>query len=373
MSMAKKKNELVSAESTQLEQQVDETQLFERVSAIIENRKATASSYVNREITLMYWEVGRYISSVVLDGERGKYGKQIFSTLSRKLISAYGKTFDTENLYRMTRFARLFSDFGIVSALSATLSWSHFCELIRIKSDEARLYYANDAAARRFGVRELRRQISRKTFERKEIANTQLSPESIVPFNLFKDPYILDTLGLKENFPEADLERAILTEIESFILEFGHGFSFVERQKRMTMDGDDFTLDLLFFHRILRRLVAIELKIGRFKPIYKGQMEFYLKWLNRFERQEGENEPIGIILCTTASRNQVELLELDKSGIAVAEYWTQLPPKSEFERKISELYAEAQERLERRKTLKSGEVKKQIDYFYETKPEDDEE
>jgi predicted nuclease of restriction endonuclease-like (RecB) superfamily len=353
---------------------VDENTLFECVAAIIDNRKATAASHVNREVTLMYWEVGRYISSVLLDGERGKYGKQIFSTLSRKLISTYGKTFDTENLYRMTRFARLFSDYETVSELSTSLSWSHFCELIRIKGNEARLYYANDAAQRRFGIRELRRQISRKSFERQEIANTQLSPESLVPFNLFKDPYILDTLGLKENFPEADLEKAILTEIESFLLEFGHGFSFVERQKRMTMDGDDFTLDLLFFHRILHRLVAIELKIGRFKPQYKGQMEFYLKWLSRYERQEGENEPIGIILCTTASRNQVELLELDKAGIAVAEYWTNLPSKPLFEEKIRSILSEAQERLERRKLLlKSGETQ-QIEYFLESdKDEGDEE
>jgi predicted nuclease of restriction endonuclease-like (RecB) superfamily len=220
------------------------------------------------------------------------------------------------------------------------------------------------------GVRELRNQISRKAYERREIANSQLSKTSAIPFNVFKDPYLLDTLGLKENFLEADLEKAILTELETFILEFGHGFSFVERQKRMTMDGDDFTLDLLFYHRILKRLVAIELKIGKFLPQYKGQMEFYLKWLNRYERQDDENEPIGIILCTKASRNQIELMELDKSGIAVAEYWTNLPPKAEFERKIKEILTEARERLERRKSLPKGKVQKQIDYFYDSKDND---
>jgi hypothetical protein len=166
------------------------------------------------------------------------------------------------------------------------------------------------------------------------------------------------------------LEKAILTELEAFLLEFGHGFTFAARQKRMVMDGDDFTLDLLFYHRILKRLVAVELKLGQFKPAHKGQMEFYLKWLNRFERVDGENAPIGIILCTGASRNQVELLELDKAGIAVAEYWTELPPKAEFERKIREITAEAKERLERRKSLTGGDVIKGIEYFYEPKDDD---
>lgn len=180
------------------------------------------------------------------------------------------------------------------------------------------MYYAKETVERHLGTRELRRQIARKVYERREIANTQLSEVSAVPFNVFKDPYLLDVLDLKDSYLEADLEKAILIEIEKFILEFGHGFTFVDRQKRMTMDGDDFKLDLLFYHRVLKRLVAIELKVGKFKPEYVGQMEFYLKWLNRYEKQEGENEPIGLILCTKASRNQVELMGLDKSGIAVA-------------------------------------------------------
>jgi predicted nuclease of restriction endonuclease-like (RecB) superfamily len=251
----------------------------------------------------------------------------------------------------MIKFASRFPDVQIIVPLAQQLSWSHFIALLPIKSDEAFLFYAGDAAVRHLSKRELRKQISRKAYERREIANSQLTEVTSVPFNMFKDPYLLDVLGLKENFLEADLEKAILTDLESFILEFGHGFTFADRQKRMTIDGDDFTLDLLFYHRILKRLIAIELKIGKFKPAYMGQMRFYLKWLNKFERQDGENPPIGLILCTEASRDQIELMELDKEGIAVAEYWTQLPTKSEFERKIGELYREAQERLERRATL----------------------
>jgi hypothetical protein len=143
----------------------------------------------------------------------------------------------------------------------------------------------------------------------------------------------------------------------------------------MIIDGEDIVLDLLFYHRILKRLVAIELKLGRFKAAYKGQMELYLKWLDRHERQQGEEAPIGLILCATASREKIEMLELDKAGIAVAEYWTEMPPKVEFERKIRELLAEARERLDRHKLLTDGaddNVERETDYFYEPKDEDDE-
>jgi predicted nuclease of restriction endonuclease-like (RecB) superfamily len=221
------------------------------------------------------------------------------------------------------------------------------------------------------GKRELRHQISRKAYERREIANSNITDPKSVPFNIFKDPYLLDTLGLKDNFLEADLEKAILTELEAFILEFGHGFTFVERQKRMTMDGDDLWLDLLFYHRILKRLVAVELKLEKFRPAFKGQMEFYLKWLNKYERQPDEGEPIGLILCPKASRGQLELLEMSKSGIAVAEFWTVLPPKADFERKINEIMQEAQERLERRKSLPVSKIQRKIDYFIEPKDEDE--
>jgi len=166
---------------------------------------------------------------------------------------------------------------------------------------------------------------------------------------MFKDPYLLDFINLRDDFLEKDLEEAIIAELEKFILELGAGFTFVERQKRMIIDGDDFYLDLLFYHRKLKRLVAIELKIGRFNASYKGQMELYLKWLNKYEKQEGEAEPIGLILCTETSREQIELLEMHKDGIMVAEYWTELPPKNVLEQKLQQAVVEAKERLERRR------------------------
>jgi len=366
--MNEKKKELAVQDQSQL----DEMALFEHVSAIIESRKLRAQAKANRESVLMFWEIGKYIGSILLGGERAGYGKQIVATLSLQLQEKYGNSFEYSNVTRMIKFADRFPDSQIVVPLAQQLSWSHFIALLPLKSDEAFMFYAQDAIVRNLGKRELRKQISRKAYERREIANSQLSEASSVPFNMFKDPYLLDMFGLKDNYLEADLEKAILADIETFILEFGHGFTFADHQKRMTMDGADFTLDLLFYHRILKRLVAIELKLGKFKPSYMGQMRFYLKWLNRYERKEGENPPIGLILCTEASRGQVELMELDKEGIAVAEYWTQLPPKNEFGRKIKEIMEEAQERLERSKMLISGNTNREIDYFYDAKDEDEE-
>jgi predicted nuclease of restriction endonuclease-like (RecB) superfamily len=348
---------------------VDEVALFERIAAIIENRKTRMESRANAELTVMYWEIGHFINSVLLDGGRGEYGTLIVATLSPQLVSQYGQGFTRTNIYRMMRFAEAFTDPDIVATLSPQLSWSHIVELLPLKTQEARLYYAQDAAERKYGVRELRHQISRKAYERREIANTELSEESAVPFNVFKDPFLLDMLRLRDNYLEADLESAILAELEAFILEFGNGFAFIERQKRMSIDGDDIVLDLLFYNRILERLVAVELKIGRFKAAYKGQMELYLKWLDAHERKPNENAPIGLILCATANRKTVEMLEMDKAGIVVAEYWTTLPPKAVFEEKIRSILAEAQERLERRKKLPQTNANKQIAYFYE--PKDD--
>lgn len=248
----------------------------------------------------------------------------------------------------MMQFADQFTDKEIVVTLSRQLSWSHFLVIIPIKDPEAKLFYANQVCSQLMSVRDLRKQIAAKTFERTSIANIQTSSS---PYNLqhtFKDPYLLDFLNLGNAYLEKDLEQAILYELEKFILELGKGFTFVERQKRMIIDGEDFNLDLLFYHRKLKRLVAIELKLGKFQAKYKGQMELYLKWLDKYEKQEGENAPIGLILCAESSREQIELLEMHKDGIIVAEYWTDLPPKKQFQEKIHSLLTEAKEKIERK-------------------------
>ena len=222
-------------------------------------------------------------------------------------VSAFGGGtggIDYFNVRRMMQFAERFPDFEIVAPLAQQLSWSHFAALLPIKADDAFIFYAKDAAIKRMGKRELSRNIERKAYERNKIADSQLTEASAVPFNVFKDPYLLDALDLKNNYLEADLEKAILADIEAFILEFGKGFAFVERQKRMTVGNDDAVLDLLFFHRKLKRLVAVELKLGAFKATDKGQMELYLNWLDKYEREEGEESPIGIILCASANREK---------------------------------------------------------------------
>ena len=265
-----------------------------------------------------------------------------------------------KNLRRMVQFAQAFADPEIVASLMRQLSWTHFLQLLPLKTEPARHFYARQCMAERWSVRELHRQIERKAFERSEIASAQGSvltaPSACetAPAVVFKDPYFLDFLGLRQGHDEADLETAILRQLEAFILELGRGFAFVERQKRMVIDGDDFYLDLLFFHRRLRRLVAIELKLGRFKAAHKGQMELYLKWLDKHERQPDEEAPIGLILCAESSREQVELLQMHKDGITVAEYWTELPPKLELEQRLHAALVETRERLARRGVLLEG-------------------
>lgn len=321
--------------------------LFNELSLLIEQSKQRIAIAANSTLTLLFWQVGKRINEEVLNNERAEYGKQIVATVATQLEDKYGSNFNVKNERRMMQFSEQFSDFEIVVPLARQLTWSHFLVLIPLKSTEAKLYYAQKAVEEIWGKRELRNQISRKAFERKEIANIQLSKFPAELQNTFKDPYLLDFLNLKNTYLENDLERAILQELESFILELGKGFAFMERQKRMIIDGDDFHLDLLFYNRKLKRLVAIELKLGKFEAAHKGQMELYLKWLNKYEKQEGENEPIGLILCAESNNEQVELLELHKDGIMVAEYWTALPPKAALEAKIHQLVIEAKERIER--------------------------
>ena len=225
-----------------------------------------------------------------------------------------------------------------------------------MKDVNARQFYGKLASDTLCGVRELRKQIEKRTFERSEHADLQVYNSQTMEKGVFKDPYFLDFLGLRDGYLENDLESAILKELELFILELGNGFTFVERQKRMIMDGEDFNLDLLFYHRKLKRLVAIELKIGKFKAKYKGQMELYLKWLDRYEKQEGEETPIGLILCAEASKEQIELLEMHKDGIMVAEYWTELPPKEMLEAKLHEALLEARERIARKRLKRPSQI-----------------
>ncbi len=323
--------------------------LFKDLAQIIEQGKQQVVARVNATLSTVFWQVGFRINTDILNNQRAEYGKQIVPTLSAQLEKLYGRNFIEKNIRRMMKFAETFPDFEIVTPMMTQLSWSHFIELFPIQTNEARLFYAHKITTEQWTVRETRHQISRKAFERNEIATLQIAEEYTDIQNTFKDPYFLDFLGLKEGYLEKDVESAIIKELELFILELGKGFAFVERQKRIILDGKDFYLDLLFYNRKLKRLVAIELKLGEFKPAYKGQMELYLKWLDKYEKHEDENNPIGLILCAGKSNEQVELLEMHKDGIMVAEYWTELPSKKELEEKLHSLLIEARTRIENRK------------------------
>jgi len=208
----------------------------------------------------------------------------------------------------------------------------------------------------RWSVRILQAKIQGMLFERtalskkpEELARKDLTAlrdeDCMTPDLVFKSPYFLEFLGLSDTFSEKDLENSILRELERFILELGTDFSFVARQKRISVDSEDYYIDLLFYHRKLRRLVAIDLKLGKFKAADKGQMELYLRWLDKYDRQPGEEQPIGLILCTGSSAGHIELLELEASSIRVAEYLTELPPRKVLEQKLKAAVAIARERL----------------------------
>jgi predicted nuclease of restriction endonuclease-like (RecB) superfamily len=315
-------------------------------SLILECRRRVAQK-VNSELVILYWEIGQRIRKNLLKDKRAEYGKKIVSTLSKQLTQEFGNGFSLVNLTRMVRFVDLFPEQETVSTLSIQLGWSHFVEIIPLKDDLQREFYAGMCRLDRWSVRQLRKNIQGMLYERtalskkpaklikKELAVLK-EQDKLTPDLIFRDPYLLDFLGLKGSYSEKDLELAILREMESFILELGVGFSFVARQKRITVDVDDYYIDLLFYHRNLRRLVVIELKLGKFKAAHKGQMEVYLRWLDKHERQIGEESPIGLILCAGKSAEHIELLELEKSGIRVAEYLTQLPPREVLEAKLHE-------------------------------------
>jgi len=312
--------------------------LITDLRTLINEARNKVALIVNTEITLLYWHIGKRINEEVLGNQRAEYGKQIVSTLSTQLTKEYGRGFELRNLRRMMQFAELFPDFQIVAPLARQLSWSHFIELLSIKNDLGREFYLTMAASENWSIRTLRNKIDSMLYERtaisskpEEVIKTELANlrdnEILSPDLVFKSPYFLEFTGLKGVYSEKSLEDSLLVHIEHFILELGVGFTFVERQKRMIIDGEDFYLDLLFYHRKLRRLVAIELKLGKFKAAYKGQMELYLRWLEKHEMEAGEESPIGLLLCTEGSEEQIELLQLDQTGIRVAQYMTELPSR----------------------------------------------
>ncbi len=330
--------------------------LLRDVRALILTTKETVTRGVNAALVMLYWNIGRRIHQHVLKQKRADYGEEIVSTLSQQLTAEFGNGFSRFNLSRMIKLAEVMPDDVIVATLSAQLSWSHFVELLPLNKPHQRDFYAEMCRVERWSVRTLREKINGMLYERtalskkpdklikKELKDLR-EQDRLTPDLVFRDPYLLDFLGLKDTYAEKDLETAILRELESFLVELGSDFAFVARQKRITVDGEDFYLDLLFYHRSLRRLVIIDLKLGKFAPADVGQMEFYMRWLNKHEMRPGEEEPLGLILCAEKSDERVEVFELATRGIRVAEYLTALPPKKLLEQKLHQAVQLAQHRV----------------------------
>lgn len=330
--------------------------LLQDVWTLIADARRDVARSVNAALVVLYWNVGRRIRQDILKEKRAGYGEGIVSALGRQLEAEFGRGFGARNLFRMVRFAEAFPDFKIVSALMTQLGWTHFLHIIPIDDPLKREFYAEMCRIENWSTRTLEKKIGGMLYERTALSKKTGSliqhelaqlreQDKLTPDLVFKDPYFLDFLGLKDRYIEKDLEDAILREMENFILELGAGFTFVARQKRIQVDDADYYMDLLFYNRRLRRLVVIELKLGRFKAEYKGQMELYLRWLEKFEMQAGEEQPVGLILCAGKSEEQIELLRLSEGGIRVAAYLTALPPKKVLEKRLHEAVQRARARL----------------------------
>ena len=330
--------------------------LLADIRQLIDSARHRVAMAVNQELSWLYWQVGRRIQSDVLQGQRAEYGKQVVATLARQLTLAYGKGWSEQQLRHCLRAAETFPDETMFSALRRDLSWTHIKTLIYLDDALKRDFYIEMIRLENWSARQLQERIQSMLYERTAISR---KPEDTIrheigalreqghlsPDLAFRDPYLLDFLGLADSYAEKDLESAIVAELQRFIIELGSDFAFMARQKRIAIDGRDYYIDLLFYHRRLRCLVAIDLKIGEFEAAYKGQMELYLRYLEKHEQAPGENTPVGLILCTGKNEEHVELLQLDQSNIRVADYLTLLPPREILQDKLHRSIEIARQRL----------------------------
>jgi len=318
--------------------------IYKGVQGIIETARKSVAVFLNAETTMLYWQIGNYINQELIHEQRADYGAKIIATLSQQLTAQYGKGYTYTALTRMCKISKVFNAENIAT-LSQQLSWSHLIELAAIDNEIKRDFFTQLCVYERWGVRELREKADTMLFERtaiaakpektiKEALQNLKQEKTLTPELVFKNSYVLDFLNLPSGYSEEELETALIDNLQQFILELGNGFAFLERQKRIPIDAIDYHLDLLFYHRKLKRLVAIDLKLGKFKPKYKSQMELYLRWLQKHEMQEGEEKPIGLLLCSEGNTEHIELLMLDEKEIRVAQYLTELPSKEWFADKL---------------------------------------
>jgi predicted nuclease of restriction endonuclease-like (RecB) superfamily len=331
--------------------------LFEEIKQLIGNSRQKVLVAVNAELVFLYWGIGKRINEYILDNQRADYGKEIVISLARQLIQSFGSGWGEKQLRHCLRSAETFSEDQIVYAVRRQLSWTHIRALMYLKDDMQRGFYLEICANEQWSTRQLQERINSMLYERTAISKKpeltiqndleQLRNKREMSLDLtFKDPYILDFLGLQDTYSEKDLEQSIVLQLQQFIMELGNDFAFLGRQKRITIDDTDYYIDLLFYHRKLRRLVAIDLKLGKFEHSHKSQMELYLRWLAKYEQQPNEESPVGLILCAAKNDELVELLELDAAGIHVAQYLTELPSKELLQQKLHQAIEIAKRRLD---------------------------
>jgi predicted nuclease of restriction endonuclease-like (RecB) superfamily len=329
-------------------------ELFGDVCQIIDGTRTRIATSVNAEVCLMNWHIGKRIKEDVLFSKRAEYGKEIVKNLSVLLTEKYGKGWSLYKLQHCVRSAYIFSEENILYAVRTQLTWTHLRSLMSLDDELKRTFYMEMARLENWDTRTLDQKIDNLFYERtalsrkpEEVIKQELkkiqATNSITPDVVFRSSYFLDILGLADSYSEKDLEDSILLNLQSFIKEMGNDFAFLDRQKRITVDTIDYRIDLLFFHRGLKRLVVIDLKLGKFKPEHEGQMLLYLRYLNKNERKEGEESPIGLILCSEGNTEHIEYLMLEDSDIKVAQYHTQLPDKKILSDKLHKAIAIARE------------------------------
>lgn len=329
-------------------------ELYSDVCQIIDGTRFRIATTVNAEVCLMNWNIGKRIKEDVLYNQRAEYGKEIIKNLSSKLTEHYGKGWSIYKLQHCVRSAYTFSEEEIVYAVRTQLTWTHLRSLMAIEDELKRKFYPEMARIEHWDTRTLDQKIDGMLYERtalsrkpEELIKQELeqiqTTNSLSPDVVFRSSYFLDALGLADMYSEKELEDAILINLQAFIKEMGNDFAFLDRQKRITVDAVDYRIDLLFFHRGLKRLVAIDLKLGKFKAEHEGQMLLYLRYLNKNERKDGEESPIGLILCSEGNTEHIEYLMLEESNIKVAQYYTQLPDKKLLSEKLHKAIAIARE------------------------------
>lgn len=331
--------------------EIVKTDLAERIEQLIEETKKRTVATINTAMVYTYYEIGRMIVEEDQKGKlRAEYGKAVLKELSIRLTNKFGKGFSVENLDRMRYFYKTYSKTNsstVLTNLQFSLSWSHYLKLMRIDNPEERKFYEIEAIENNWSLRELQRQFDSSLYERLQLSRDkegikELSQKGQIiekAEDVVKDPYILEFLGLQElpQYSESELEQRLIDNLQTFLLELGKGFTFVGRQVRFTFDEQHFRVDLVFYNRLLKAFVLIDLKRGTLKHQDLGQMQMYVNYYDRFVKTEEENPTIGILLCTDKSDAIVEItLPKDNNQIFASKYQTYLPSKEELKQLIED-------------------------------------